>query len=113
MIRRELREQSHTNREGRFDGMSHMNRRRFLGTAAATAGTAATARSPRAVSGGGKRPNVLFIMTDQHRADCLGCDGNPVIRTPFLDSLARDGAVFTSAYSSVPSCTPWIETPSD
>ncbi len=53
-----------------------------------------------------QRPNILFLMTDQHRFDCLGCMGNHVIRTPNLDRIAREGIRFTSAYSSTPSCTP-------
>ncbi len=45
-------------------------------------------------------------MTDQHRGDCLGCDGNNVIKTPNLDRLAGDGARFRCAYTATPSCTP-------
>lgn len=52
------------------------------------------------------RPNLLFLMADQFRGDCLGADGNPVIHTPHLDRLASQGARFRAAYSSVPSCTP-------
>lgn len=52
------------------------------------------------------KPNILFIMADQLRGDCLGCDGNPVVSTPHLDRLAAEGARFRCAYSSVPSCTP-------
>lgn len=52
------------------------------------------------------RPNLLLIMTDQHRGDCLGCDGNPVIQTPYLDELAENGTRFTAAYTAVPSCIP-------
>lgn len=54
----------------------------------------------------GRRPNILFLMADQLRGDCLGSDGNRVIQTPHLDRLAADGARFRCAYSSVPSCTP-------
>jgi len=87
--------------------MTRLNRREFLKSAAGAAGAVtAGAGALQAASPGRKKPNVLFLMTDQHRGDCLGCDGNPVIRTPNLDSLARDGARFTSAYSGVPSCTP-------
>ena len=50
--------------------------------------------------------NVVLVMTDQHRADCLGFNGHPVVETPHLDSLAADGVNFTSAYSAVPSCIP-------
>ncbi|CAG7644196.1 arylsulfatase [Paenibacillus allorhizosphaerae] len=53
-----------------------------------------------------KRPNIVLIMTDQHRSDALGCYGNPIIETPNLDWLAQEGTVFTSAYSCTPSCVP-------
>lgn len=52
------------------------------------------------------RPNILFIMADQMRGDCLGADGNRFIRTPHLDRLTSEGARFRCAYSSTPSCTP-------
>lgn len=52
------------------------------------------------------RPNVVLIMTDQQRGDCLGCDGHPVCETPNLDQLAGEGARFPHAYSAVPSCIP-------
>jgi arylsulfatase len=53
-----------------------------------------------------KRPNILMLMSDQHRGDCMGADGNPTISTPHLDQLAAEGARFRCAYSSTPSCTP-------
>ena len=53
-----------------------------------------------------KRPHIIFIMTDQHRGDALGCMGNDVVITPHLDNLAKDGVTFVNGYSSVPSCTP-------
>ena len=52
------------------------------------------------------RPNILLVMTDQQRGDCLGCDGHPVVETPNLDELAAEGVRFTSAYSATPSCIP-------
>lgn len=52
------------------------------------------------------RPNILYLMTDQQRGDCMGCAGNSVIRTPNLDAIAKDGVVFANAYTSTPSCTP-------
>lgn len=51
-------------------------------------------------------PHIILIMTDQHRADALGCAGNPSILTPNIDALAKEGARFNQAYSPVPSCTP-------
>jgi arylsulfatase A-like enzyme len=53
-----------------------------------------------------KRSNVLFIITDQHRWDALGCAGNPIVKTPNLDRLAADGVRFTRAYSACPVCSP-------
>lgn len=52
------------------------------------------------------RPNLLLITTDQQRGDCMGSMGHPVQETPYLDELAENGALFTRAYSAVPSCTP-------
>lgn len=52
------------------------------------------------------RPNLLLIMTDQQRGDCLRCDGNEVIETPYFDELASQGTRFTSAYTACPSCIP-------
>lgn len=45
-------------------------------------------------------------MTDQQRFDSLGCYGNPVAHTPFLDALAEESVVFDAAYSTCPACIP-------
>ena len=52
------------------------------------------------------RPNILFISTDEHRYDCLGCYGNPVIRTPHIDSIAEGGVRFERGYVQNPMCMP-------
>jgi arylsulfatase A-like enzyme len=52
------------------------------------------------------RPNLLLIHSDQHRADCLGAAGHPLLRTPHLDCLAREGVRFTHAFTPSPVCTP-------
>lgn len=52
------------------------------------------------------KPNLILIMTDQQRFDCLGAMGNPYISTPNIDGLVTDGALFMNAYSSTPSSTP-------
>lgn len=49
-------------------------------------------------------PNVILICVDQWRGDALSHLGHPVVRTPWLDQLALEGASFTRAYSAVPSC---------
>lgn len=51
-------------------------------------------------------PNVLFIMTDQHRTDTLACYGNQHVRTPALDGLAADGTVFGSCFTATAICAP-------
>ncbi|MCC7354920.1 MAG: sulfatase-like hydrolase/transferase, partial [Anaerolineae bacterium] len=53
-----------------------------------------------------RRPNVLCIVTDQQRADHLGCAGNPLIQTPNVDRLAASGARFERAYVHNPICSP-------
>ena len=53
-----------------------------------------------------QRLNLLFIITDQQRFDALGCAGNPVLKTPNLDRLAKEGARFAKAYSACPVCVP-------
>lgn len=53
-----------------------------------------------------KPANFLIICTDQMRADHLGADGNPIIRTPNLDALAESGAHFQRAYVNCPLCMP-------
>lgn len=52
------------------------------------------------------QPDILFIMPDQMRGDCLSLLGHPVVRTPHLDQLAAQGTVFTRAYATCPSCIP-------
>ncbi|MEM1391535.1 MAG: sulfatase-like hydrolase/transferase [Pseudomonadota bacterium] len=53
-----------------------------------------------------KRPNFLFIITDQHRADHLGCYGNQVVQTPNIDRLAAEGARWNRFYVANPICMP-------
>ncbi len=53
-----------------------------------------------------QRPNFLCFVTDQQRADHLGCAGNGVIRTPNIDRIAAEGVLFTRAYVNNPLCMP-------
>ena len=52
----------------------------------------------------GRRPNVIFLLTDDQRADSLGCGGNPVLRTPHVDALAADGVRFTNNFADTAIC---------
>ena len=53
-----------------------------------------------------KKANVLLLMCDQFRGDCLSIAHHPDVKTPYLDSLANDGVLFEQAYSACPSCIP-------
>lgn len=53
-----------------------------------------------------KKANILLLMCDQFRGDCLSFVGHPDVKTPYLDTLAAQGACFTHAYSATPSCIP-------
>jgi arylsulfatase A-like enzyme len=53
-----------------------------------------------------KRPNFILFVTDQHRADFLGCYGHPVLRTPHIDSIAARGTAFDRFYVASPVCMP-------
>jgi choline-sulfatase len=50
--------------------------------------------------------NVLFLFSDEHRRDALGCYGHPLVKTPNLDRLAARGTRFTNAYTPSPICVP-------
>jgi arylsulfatase len=51
------------------------------------------------------RPNIIFLMDDQHRHDALGCV-NPLVQTPTIDALAREGLRFDQAACQAPACVP-------
>lgn len=53
-----------------------------------------------------RRPNILFLYADQHRADVLGCAGNEVVVTPHLDRLAAEGLRCTNTWTESPVCQP-------
>jgi len=53
-----------------------------------------------------KRPNFLFLITDQQRADWLGCYGHPVLKTPHIDSIAARGTRFDNFHTASPVCMP-------
>ncbi len=53
-----------------------------------------------------RRPNILFLYADQHRADVLGCAGNEVVATPHLDRLAGEGLRCEAAWTESPICQP-------
>jgi arylsulfatase A-like enzyme len=53
-----------------------------------------------------ERPDILLIMTDQMRGDCLSLENHPVLMTPNIDGIGRQGTHFMRAYTTCPSCIP-------
>jgi choline-sulfatase len=53
-----------------------------------------------------RRPNILFILSDQHTQKIAGCYGDPLASTPAIDALAARGVVFDNAYCASPVCVP-------
>ncbi len=90
-----------------------MKRRRFMqavglsAVGAAAAGCSAGRKGPPvARREKGDRPNVLFILTDDQRWDCLSCAGHPHLKTPHLDRLAAEGAHFLNMFVTTSLCSP-------
>ncbi|MCL5271042.1 MAG: sulfatase-like hydrolase/transferase [bacterium] len=96
--------------------MSGISRRQFVfgslaaGSAAAAtfaAGSHAAAAAPaRRTDGAARRPNIIWIQTDEQRPDSLGCYGSAWARTPNLDCLAARGTVFHECHVQSPVCVP-------
>lgn len=53
-----------------------------------------------------KNYNIVLLMCDQYRGDCLSFCDHPIVKTPYLDTLAKEGVYFQHAYSACPSCIP-------
>lgn len=86
--------------------MAAMKRREALkriGTAAAAI-PAAFMATGSAAKADGKRPNIIFLLSDDQRWDALGCMGNPIIKTPSIDRLASNGTLFRNSYVTTPIC---------
>ena len=62
--------------------------------------------APAALAQSGGRPNIVFIMTDDHAAHAIGAYGSRVNTTPNLDRLAREGALLTRVFATNSICTP-------
>lgn len=90
---------------------TELSRRGFLKTGAAALALCgapwALGDALAAARRSGRRPNVLFVFADQHRANALGCYGESQLRTPNLDALAKDGAKFVNAVANTPVCVPY------
>jgi N-acetylglucosamine-6-sulfatase len=56
--------------------------------------------------GSDSRPNIVFILVDDLRWDELGCTGHPFVKTPNIDRIASEGALFRNAFMTTPLCSP-------
>ncbi len=79
-----------------------ISRRKFV-TAGTLATTAATTSGKAAER---RRPNILFLMPDQHRYHAEGCLGNTDVKTPHLDRLASEGVILDHVFANTPVCCP-------
>lgn len=89
--------------------MGSLNRREFLSlvagsTAAATLPFGGCESELLGVGTAAKRPNIVFLLTDDQRADAMGCAGNPNIYTPNLDAMAHTGVRFTNMFVTTSIC---------
>lgn len=87
----------------------HITRREFLKTSAtAAAGLALSSCAGPILRGAdaSKRPNIVYLMTDDQAWHAMSCAGNPVVRTPNMDRLAREGLRFTNMFVTNSLCAP-------
>jgi arylsulfatase A-like enzyme len=57
-----------------------------------------------ALSAHATQPNIIFLLADDLRYDALGCNGNPLVQTPHLDQMAKDGVRFSQYFVTTPIC---------
>jgi arylsulfatase A-like enzyme len=78
---------------------------KLFGSAVAGAALAGIGRGARAARPD-TRPNILLVVVDDLRWDEFGAGGHPYLKTPSIDRLAREGALFTQAFHATPLCSP-------
>ena len=92
--------------------MADINRRDFNQRLLKSVGAAALLAKKPAEAGiidrkySSKRPNIVYICSDQHSYKYAGFMGHSIVKTPNLDKIARTGTVFTTAYCGNPVCVP-------
>mgnify|MGYP001573228893 CR=1 FL=1 len=86
--------------------MNRQSRRNFLKMTGLAAGSLVLPCLAFGKDKPANKPNVLVIMSDEHNAGVLGCNGNTIIKTPNLDGLARRGVTFQGCYCNSPLCVP-------
>lgn len=71
-----------------------------------TAATSRLSAQPKNRASNAARPNIVFIMVDDLRWDELGIAGHPFIKTPHIDRIGKEGAMFRNAFMTTPLCSP-------
>jgi N-acetylglucosamine-6-sulfatase len=79
---------------------------KFLGAATLAGSTGLWPGRQSALAQDTSRPNIIFILTDDHRWDHLGCTGHPYLQTPHLDRLASQGILFENSFVTTSLCSP-------
>src|ERR1700757_2795595 len=79
-----------------------IDRRAFLGGTLAAAAASISCGPARR----DQRPNVVFILTDDQRWDCMSCAGHPFLKTPNTDRIAHEGVRFANAFCTTSLCSP-------
>ncbi len=80
-----------------------LTRRQLLRSLAGAALATGAGRRARA---GQRPPNILVVLSDNHRFDCFAAAGHPFVKTPALDRIAREGVMFENAFCTTPLCSP-------
>ncbi len=83
-----------------------ISRREFLVKAGAAGAALAMMGLPKVSEAAEKRPNIVFILTDDQRFDSMSCTGHPYVHTPNMDRLAREGAIFRNCFVTTALCSP-------
>jgi len=81
-----------------------MKRRQFIRTSVLGLGSLSLGLSCKESGRRAEKPNIILVVTDDQRWDTLGCAGNPIIQTPNMDWLARNGVRFENAFVTTPIC---------
>jgi len=87
---------------------NHLSRRKFLKTTglAASALLAGTMKLKADTSDNKKRPNIIFIMSDDHAANAISCYGSKINKTPNIDRIAAEGMKFDNCFCTNSICAP-------
>ncbi len=84
-------------------GAPRLTRRELLRSLAGAALAGGAGRRARASR---RPPNIVFVLSDNHRWDAFAAAGHPFVKTPALDRIAREGVLFANAFCTTPLCSP-------